>query len=341
MTWNICGHEAAVAFLHEHTKPEKLRHAYLITGPQGVGRTTLALAFIKALNCLNPPAPGEFCDQCLVCRQINAGAFSDVTILAPTENHQDLRIDQIREMQQYLALAPYQAQYRIVLIQDFQRATAAASNALLKSLEEPPTRAALILTADAQESLLETIASRCEIIRLRPQPVAEAAKCLETVYHLPPERAELLAHLTSGRIGAAVALNQNPDLATTYENALDSLEELLPASRRQRLQFVESLSRKKGSLREAATELVSIWLTFWRDVLIAASAAQIDLVNQDRQELIQKVAHRMSLAQVHAILETCEKALDQLEKYVNPRLVLENLLLSLPILKNLPFNNIK
>jgi len=59
MTWNICGHEAAVAFLKEHTQPEKLRHAYLITGPQGVGRTTLALAFIKALNCLNPPAPGE------------------------------------------------------------------------------------------------------------------------------------------------------------------------------------------------------------------------------------------------------------------------------------------
>jgi len=243
-------------------------------------------------------------------------------------------------MQQYLALAPYQAQYRIVLVQDFQRATAAASNALLKSLEEPPTRAVLILTADAQESLLETIASRCEIIRLRPQPVAEAAKCLETVYHLPPERAELLAHLTSGRIGAAVALNQNPDLATAYEDALDNLEELLPASQRQRLQFVESLSRKKGSLREFATELVSIWLTFWRDVLIAASAAQIDLVNQNRQELIQKVAHQMSLAQVQAILETCEKALDQLEKYVNPRLVLENLLLSLPILKNLPIDNI-
>jgi len=332
MTWNICGHEAATAFLKEHTQPEKLRHAYLITGPEGVGRTTLALAFIKALNCLNPPAQGEFCDQCFACRQINARAFSDLTLLTPLEGHQDLRIDQIREMQQALALAPYQAKYRIVLIQDFQRATAAASNALLKSLEEPPARAVLILTADAQESLLETIASRCEILRLRPLPVDAAALCLTEAYQIPPEQAKLLAHLTSGRIGAAVKLYQNPDLVSAYKDALDTLAELLAANRRQRLQFVESLSRKKGSLREVAANLIAIWLTYWRDVLIASSNAEIALVNQSRQDAIQQVAHQMSFAEIHTIVEACEKALDQLEKYINPRLVLENLLLNMPIL---------
>jgi len=239
-------------------------------------------------------------------------------------------------MQQALALAPYQAKYRIVLIQDFQRATPAASNALLKSLEEPPARAVLILTADAQESLLETIASRCEILRLRPQPVEAAAKCLEEVYGIPPERAERLSHLTSGRIGAAVALDQDPELETAYEDALVNLEELLSASRRQRLQFVESLSRKKGSLREAVTSLVSVWITYWRDVLISRSGAEIALVNQSRQGSIQQVAAQMSLADIHTILERCEQALDQLEKYVNPRLVIENLLLHLPILAELP-----
>jgi DNA polymerase-3 subunit delta' len=332
MTWNICGHEAAVSFLKEHTQPEKLRHAYLITGPEGVGRTTLALAFIKALNCLNPPAPGEFCDHCFACRQINARAFSDLTILAPLAGHQDLRIDQIREMQKTLALAPYQAMYRIVLIQDFQRATAAASNALLKSLEEPPARAVLILTADAQESLLETIASRCEILRLRPLPMDAAVNCLAETHQIPPEQAKLLAHLTSGRIGAAVKLYQNPDLVSAYEDALDALAELLAANRRQRMQFVESLSRKKGSLREVAANLIAIWLTYWRDVLIASSDAEIALVNQSRQDAIQQVAQQMRFVEIHAIVEACERALDQLEKYINPRLVLENLLLHMPIL---------
>jgi len=155
---------------------------------------------------------------------------------------------------------------------------------------------------------------------------------LEEAYRILHERAELLAHLTSGRIGAAVALDQDPDLETAYEDALANLEELLPANRRQRLQFVENLSRKKGSLREAAANLISVWLTYWRDVLICRSGAEIALVNQSRQEAIQRVSAQMSLADIHAILERCEQALDQLEKYVNPRLVIENLLLHMPIL---------
>ncbi|MFZ3070290.1 MAG: DNA polymerase III subunit delta' [Anaerolineaceae bacterium] len=333
MTWNICGHESAVAFLKEHTKPEKLRHAYLITGPQGVGRRTLALAFIKALNCLNPPAQGEFCNQCLVCRQINAQTFSDLTVLAPIEGHKDLKIDQIRTMQQSLALAPYQAKYRVILILDFQRATAAASNALLKSLEEPPARAILVLTADAQESLLETIASRCEILRLRPLPVENAEHCLVEQYGLPEERARLLAHLTSGRMGAAVRFDQDPDLISTYQDALEKLEELLPAKKRQRLQYVETQLKQKSSLRELVYELVSAWLTFWRDVLIARSEAGIPLVNQDKAALIQHVASQVPLGEVESLLKAHEKALDQLDKYVNPRLVIENLLISLPSVK--------
>jgi len=160
MQWNLLGHETAIKFLKNHAKPGKTRHAYLITGPDGVGRETLALSFAKTLNCQNPPAEGEFCGKCLACRQIEEHRYPDLMILRVNEGSKDLKIDQIREMQQTLALAPYQSPYRIVLIPDFQHATIGASNALLKSLEEPPSKALLILTADARESLLETIASR-------------------------------------------------------------------------------------------------------------------------------------------------------------------------------------
>ncbi len=116
-------------------------------------------------------AGGRFCDECLTCRQINEQRYPDLTVLAVEEGSKDIKIDQVREMQQTLALSPYQSRFRMVLIPDFQRATIGASNALLKSLEEPPSKALLILTADAKESLLETIASRCEVIRLRPSPI--------------------------------------------------------------------------------------------------------------------------------------------------------------------------
>ncbi|MEL7646295.1 MAG: DNA polymerase III subunit delta' [Anaerolineaceae bacterium] len=333
MGWNICGHETAVTFLKEHTKPEKLRHAYLITGPQGVGKRTLALAFIKALNCQNPPAPGEFCDACQACRQINTQSFPDLAVLAPEEGHQDLRIDQIRAAQQSLALTPYQARYRVVLILDFQRATAAASNALLKSLEEPPARAVLVLTADAEENLLPTIASRCQIVRLRPLPMEKAGAWLEEKLQVPKERASQLAHLSSGRLGAAVRFEQHPELLSAYEDALDQLEELLRSKRRQRLQYVEKLQKSKVGQRELAGQLVSAWLSFWRDALIVRSAAKMPLVNQERQVFLRETAEQLDLAHIETILEAHEKALAQLEMYVNPRLTLEYVLLTLPIIK--------
>lgn len=330
MTWNLLGHEGAVAYLQQHSLPGITRHAYLVTGPEGVGRETLALAFIKALNCANPPAPGDFCGKCLACRQIEAQAYPDLAILRVPEGSRDLKIDQIRAMQQTLALAPYQSRYRIVLIPDFQKATAGASNALLKSLEEPPARAIIILTADARENLLETIASRCEVLRLRPLMVEAAADALEARLSVTPERARLLAHLSGGRVGRAISLQTDPELLAQHTDALDQLVELLSDSKRARLQFVERLHRQKSSPRDLYTQLITAWLTFWRDVMIVNSSADIPLVNLEREAAARAAARQATPEQIESILKIHEKALDQLDMYVNPRLVIENLLLMLP-----------
>ncbi|MBP7197195.1 MAG: hypothetical protein KBA05_07270 [Anaerolineaceae bacterium] len=93
------GHETAVHFLQVHSQPENIRHAYLITGAEGVGRETLALAFVKVLNCANPPAVGEFCGECLPCRQIEAQAYPDLTIIRVAEGAREIKIEQVRAMQ--------------------------------------------------------------------------------------------------------------------------------------------------------------------------------------------------------------------------------------------------
>ena len=330
MSWNFLGNENAVALLKEQTRPEKLRHSYLLTGPQGVGRRTLALAMIKALNCANPPSPGEFCDDCLPCRQINAHTFSDLTILTPPAGSRELRIDQVRRMQQTLALAPFQSRYRVVLIPDFQNATVAASNALLKSLEEPPARAVIILTADARESLLETIASRCEHLRLHPLSIATAEKELIEVYGLAPERAQLLAHLTGGRIGAALDFERDPLAVQEHSAALADLEDLLGSNKRQRLQYVERLSRQKKTPRDKFRQLISVWLNFWRDVMITCRGADLPLVNLEKADLVRATAGEIDAGQADQLLRLHEDALGQLDAYVNPRMVIEYVLLSLP-----------
>ena len=333
MSWNLLGHETAIQFLQIHSQPENVRHAYLITGAEGVGRETLALAFVKALNCLNPPSKGDFCGQCHPCRQIEAQAFPDLAVLRVAEGARELKIEQVRAMQQSLALAPYQSKYRVVLIPDFQRATTGASNALLKSLEEPPSRAILILTADARESLLETIASRCEVVRLRPMRIDDLAKELQVKHELSEIESRKLAQLAGGRVGTALHYMRDEDLLDKYHNALDQLEELLGMNLRSRLKYVEKLQRSKGQVRENYSFLIATWLTFWRDILICSEASEVPLVNLEKEELIRQTAAGLSLQKAAGILKHHEEALTMLDQYVNPRLILENLLLNLPRLE--------
>ena len=334
MSWNLLGHETAVQFLQIHSQPENTRHAYLITGTEGVGRETLALAFVKALNCLNPPSPGNFCGQCHPCRQIEAQSYPDLAILRVAEGARELKIEQVRAMQQTLSLAPYQSKYRVVLIPDFQRATMGASNALLKSLEEPPARAILILTADARESLLETIASRCEVVRLRPMPIDELAKELQALHGLSEEEARKLSQLSGGRVGIALSYLRDQELLEKYHDTLEQLEEILGMNLRGRLKYVEKLQRVKGQTRESYSFLIATWLTFWRDVLICSEATEVPLVNLGMEPLARRIAADLSLQRVAGILKNHEEALTMLDQYVNPRLILENLLVNLPRLES-------
>lgn len=332
MQWNILGHETAIKFLKNHVQFGNTRHAYLITGPEGVGRETLALAFAKTLNCQNPPASGEFCGICLACRQIDELRYPDLMVLRVGEGSKDLKIDQIREMQQTLALAPYQSPYRIVLIPDFQHATIGASNALLKSLEEPPSKALLILTADAKESLLETISSRCEVLRLRPSSIETLEQYLVDEKGLNSARAKRLAHLAGGRVGTALTFDQSQDLLDAYDEVLNDLGDLLNSRLRERLQYVERLQKAKSSPREQAVFLISTWLTFWRDVMIRHENAEIPLVNIEHEIHISETAHLIPSRQIEQLLKDHEKALVDLDANLNPRLVIENLLLRLPLL---------
>jgi DNA polymerase III subunit delta' len=330
MDWNIFGHDWAVTLLRAHASGGKLRHAYLFVGPEGVGRETLALCFAKALNCSQPSAPGEFCGVCRDCRQIQARQYPDLSLLQPEEGHKDIRIDQVRALQHTLALAPYAASYRIALLPDFQHVTEQAENALLKTLEEPPDRVVLLLTVDALESLLPTIVSRCEIIRLRPAPLQEAQTYLESVSSLPVGKAHLIAHLSGGRIGAALQMVENPDLIAQRSERLEELLNLLPASRTARFKLAEKLTKTYQGARQNAQASVALWLSFWRDVFVRASGGELPLVNVDIAEHVDQAASFLDPQSARSLVIAHEKALQELDHYANVQLLLETLMLKWP-----------
>ncbi len=331
MNWDLLGHEWAVDLLRQHVSGERLRHAYLFTGPRGIGRRTLALRFAQALNCPAPTVPGEPCRTCRNCQQIERMQHADLTVVQAEQEGGTLKVDQIRELQRSLSLAPYEARYRVAILLRFEEAHPSAANALLKTLEEPAPQVILIVTAESAESLLPTVVSRCEVLRLRPLSLDVAAEGLQTRWGLPPEDARLLAHISGGRPGYALQLKESPDRLDQRKTWLDDLQSLLPASRVERFAYAESLAKEKDTLRQA----LLVWLTYWRDVMlyaggISASGAPAPLVNLDRAEEITALADRLDLPAAHRTVAAIERTLDQLDKNVNTRLAVEVLMLDMP-----------
>lgn len=326
MNWDLLGHEWAVDLLREHVARGRVRHAYLFTGPQGIGRRTLALRLGQALNCTQPPAPGEACHQCRICQQIARMQHADLFVVQAEQQGGTLKVDQVRELQHSLALTAYEANYRIAILLRFEEANASAMNALLKTLEEPAERVLLILTAESAESLLPTIVSRCEVIRLRPLSLEQVRQGLQDRWEIPEPQAKLVAHLSAGRPGYALGLAQEPERLEQRSNWLDEHWRLLSANRVDRFVYAEGLTKQKDEIRPA----LSIWLSYWRDVMLCATGASTPLVNLDRAGEIERLAVALGIQTAQRFVTVIERILYLLERNVNPRLALETLMLDLP-----------
>ncbi len=322
----MIGHEWAVDLLAEHVAQRRERHAYLITGPQGVGKKTLALRFAEALNCTKPPAPGQQCRQCSTCKRIEGMQHPDLSVVEAEHEGEVLRIDQVRELQHKLSLAPYEARYRVALLLRFEEAHTNAANAMLKTLEEPPPQVVVILTARSAESLLPTIVSRCEVLKLRPLSVDETAKGMQVIKGVPAEIAEVLAHISGGRPGYAMRLFEQPRLLEQRHAWLQDLVELLASSRGDRFAFAKQRVDNKEELRNE----LQVWLTFWRDTLIFAAGVTDPITNLDYSVCIQKLADKIGLHNARFHVNSVESTLDRIDRNVNPRLALEVLLMDFP-----------
>jgi DNA polymerase-3 subunit delta' len=327
--WNLLGHQWAVEMLKKHLTRDGLRHAYLFVGPPGLGRRSLALRFAQALNCPQPPAPGEPCRKCRTCKQIEAMQFPDLAVVQAEKEGGVLKVEQIREVQHSLSLAPYQGRYRVALFLRFQEANANAANALLKTLEEAPPQVILLLTADSVDLLLPTIVSRCEVLRLRPLPIETVQAYLQT-RGADESKAHLIAHLSGGRPGYALRLMQDKAALEFRQTRLDDFQKLLKSTRRECFAYAEKLADRKNEAKERFRETLLLWLSFWRDVMLVAAKADVPPVNVDRLDEISALAARLSLAGARRLVSDLERAVDRLEKNVNARLLAEVLMLDWP-----------
>ena len=334
MSWDVWGHEWAEALLKKHIENGVTRHAYMFTGAPGIGRRTLALAFTRALYCENPPAPGEFCGSCRNCRQLAKLQHTDLVIGQAAAPGETLKIDTVRDIQHSLNMQPYAAPWRTALFLRFEEANVNAQNALLKTLEEPPERSKLLLTASNENALLPTISSRCEVIRLRPMALPALAEKLTETRGLTPEAAKRVAHLSGGRAGYALNLSEDTEeMARIVGLASDGLE-LLTSDTLQRFDY--ALPFKDIRKRPVLRETLQVWQSLFRDLLLLSSAENTDeelpLSFLDLSDEMRELAGKASPEVFRKTLSEVNRMIGYLNANVNLQLLLENLLLNFPAL---------
>jgi len=328
MSWNLIGHTWAEKILQQHLKTGDVHHAYLFTGAPGVGRRSLALEFAQAINCANPPAPGEACGVCSICRHIALKQQADLHVVSPDPQGGMIKVDQIRDLQRSLMLTPYEARYRIALLLNFHSANASAQNALLKTLEEAPRKVILLLTANSAESLLPTISSRCENLRLRPTSIEALEKALEERAALPKEKAALYAHIANGRPGIALRLANDPKMDDKRSQWIKTFQDLLASSIRPKMKSSETMAKDKNN--EPLPEILQVWTSYARDILLVQQGNENKVVNSDHLEDISLYAQKYDRLQVLSLIEELMRAQELIELNANPRLMLDNLFLQFP-----------
>lgn len=315
----IIGHSRQKDFLRRTLANNRLAHAYLFEGPEGVGKRLTALALARAVYCLE----GNGCGDCVPCRKIDHNNHPDLQIIEP--DGQKIKIEQIRELQRTLSFKPVESSRRICLIDQADKMNAAAANSLLKTLEEPSAETLIILLSARPEALLSTVLSRCQRLPFNRLPQACIESTLIEQRGFGRDEAHIIAALADGSF--QLALDRDPDFYLKHRiEILKRVTALSPASILPLLELAKELSAEK----ETIPQTLELLQAFYRDLLLYIYGQPVEcLANIDLQEKIRRVAAQedtTSLLRKLSALNECQR---NLERNVNPQLNMEVLLLRL------------
>jgi DNA polymerase-3 subunit delta' len=329
--WQTVGQDRAVAALQRGLAQGRQAHAYLFVGPPQVGKGTLALELAQALNCEGPEPP---CQECSPCRRIAAGIHTDVQVvgveIGDGAAHKDIRIQQIRDIERAVSLRPFEGRCRVIIIDPADAMNEEAQNAFLKTLEEPPPDVVFVLITSRPQALRETIRSRCQRLDLSPLPVPQLEEALRQRWTLAPGQAQVLARLSRGRLGWAIAAHQDQEMMRVRHEALMDIRALPERTIQERFAYASEVASRFSRDRTTVLAVLDLWREWWRDILLLSSGCQDAITNLDLGDILKAEAGRYDAVRVVAFLRSLAASKRHLEGNVNPRLALEVLMLDLP-----------
>lgn len=322
MQWNeIVGHTDNINSLRAMMAAERVPHALLFAGPDGVGKAVAAKIFAASLLCTG--ASAKPCGECMSCRQVRGNSHPDLLMARP--DGASIKIDQIRELQREASLAPYYGERRVAIIEGAECMTTQAANSLLKTLEEPSGNMVFILVSNSRQQLLDTIISRCRVLNFHPLPYQVLSKALME-RGFAEGQAKAAARLSGGRMGGALGLLAENGL--TARNQAAGVIASLPGCSMHTLWEQAAAFEKLD--RSQVVSLLNYMSYILRDILVYISSKDSKLLfNADIAETLSKEAHYWDEPRLLTALKALDFARKALAANANIRLTSEALLIKL------------
>lgn len=322
---NILGQTQIREHLQTALDKNSISHAYLFCGDTGSGRQTMAAAFAKALLCENPGEHHDSCGQCKSCLQAESGNHPDIHYI--THEKFSIGVDEIREqLNNDIQIKPYSSQYKVYIIPDANRMTEQAQNALLKTLEEPPAYAVIILISENESSLLSTILSRCITLHMKPLSKEEITEYLISELQMEPERAQIAAGFCQGNIGQAIRFANSEDFQVMKAQVLQLLKQIDTMSLPSIAEVIRSFAQDKKNIYD----YLDLMLLWYRDVLMFKVTKDANLLlYRNEYHSISVQASKRSYEDIEQIIQAIDKAKVRLDANVNFDIAIELMLLTI------------
>lgn len=320
----MIGHADVIRFLQQSIETGKVSHAYMIRGPKGSGKKKIAEAFAMALQCETNKT--DACKECHSCKQALSINHPDIIYLQH-EKPATIGVDDVRvQINDTVQIRPYSSNYKVYIIEDADKMTVQAQNAILKTIEEPPEYVVMILLTSNRDSLLPTILSRCVELRLRPVNGKLIKKYLMEELHVPDYKADICVAFAQGNVGKAVKLVSSENFNELKDDAVQLLKYINNLEINEIIDAIKNVSNYKMDI-EDYLDMIMIW---YRDVLLFKATNRMDgIIFREEMEHIQKRASKSSYNGIERILEALETAKVRLKSNVNFDLTMELLLVTI------------
>ena len=320
----ILGNEMIKEHFLKAIESHRISHAYILTGEEGTGRKSIANAFAMTLLC--EKGGTEPCMVCHSCKQALSGNHPDL-IYVTHEKPASIGVDDIREqINDTIQIRPYSSYYKIYIVDEAEKMTVQAQNALLKTIEEPPSYAVIILITTNQEAFLPTILSRCVQLKLKPLKDFTVKSYLTEHLKVPEKDAELCAAFDRGNLGKAIHLASSEEFKELYRRVMSLLKNVGSMDIGMLLDCIREIKEQNFDIYEVL-DLMQLW---YRDVLMYKVTKDMNLlVFKDEYRMINETGQKIDYAGLEAILAAIDTARTRLEANVNLDLAMELLLLTM------------